>query len=93
MKIRISFDPNKNARNIVERGLPFTRVEDFDWATALIAEDKRKDYAEIRHQALGYIDEHLYVLICTFRGNTLHIISLRRANQRERNRYATQIQS
>ena len=32
----ITFDPEKNARNIAERGLSFERVADLDWATAVI---------------------------------------------------------
>jgi uncharacterized DUF497 family protein len=35
----ISFDPAKDARNIVLRGLSFARAVDFDWASALILED------------------------------------------------------
>ena len=65
---------------------------DFDWGTAVIAEDTRKHYAEHRYQALGFIDERLYMLIFTPRVDAIHVISLRRANQRERTRYATQTQ-
>ena len=59
----ISYDASKNARNIAIRGLSFDRVHEFDWSTALIVEDKRKDYGEQRLQAMGKIDRRLYVLI------------------------------
>ena len=36
-------DPEKNARNIAERGLSFERVVELEWDTALIVEDTRTD--------------------------------------------------
>ncbi len=91
--MEITFDPAKSRRNEDERGLPFTLAADFDWSQALIAEDTRQTYPEKRYQALGLIDEHLHMLVFTPREGDLHVISLRRANRRERTRYATQTQS
>ena len=34
--MKIDFDPAKNAKNIRERGLPFTLAAEFDWTTAMI---------------------------------------------------------
>jgi uncharacterized DUF497 family protein len=45
--MRITFDPAKRLRNEAERGLPFALAKEFDWSTALIAEDTREDYLEI----------------------------------------------
>ena len=86
----ISHDPAKSERNEVERGLAFDMAEELDWSSALIVEDTRKDYEERRYQALGAIGEHLHMLVFTPRGGAVHVISLRRANQRERTRYAAQ---
>lgn len=91
--MRLTYDPAKSQRNEVERGLPFTLAEDFDWSRALIAEDTREDYQEKRYQVLGFINEHLHMLVFTPRDDVIHVISLRRANQRERTRYATQTES
>jgi uncharacterized DUF497 family protein len=44
----IEFDPAKNRRNIALRGLAFDRVSDFDFDTAWIVEDDRRDYGEVR---------------------------------------------
>ena len=85
--MQITFDPAKNRRNEDERGLPFSLAADFDWSQALIAEDTRQAYPEKRYQALGLIEEHLYMLVFTPREGDLHVISLRRANRRERIRY------
>ena len=46
----IEFDPIKNAKNITERGLSFDFVADFDWSTAALETDTRKDYSETRYQ-------------------------------------------
>lgn len=65
-------------------------AEDFDWTAALIVEDARKHYPERRYQALGLLGEQLHMLVFTPRGATVHVISLRRANRRERTSYAAQ---
>jgi uncharacterized DUF497 family protein len=84
-----SFDANKSDRNRLLRGIDFANVEDFQWDSALILQDLRQDYFEDRFQALGFIGEHLHMLVFTPRERRIHVISLRRANQRERKRYAT----
>jgi uncharacterized protein len=90
--MRFTCDPAKSERNIAERGLAFDLAEDFDWSTALIAEDTRQDHLERRYQAFGLIAGHLHMLVFTPRDGAVHLISLRRANKRERNRYAAQAQ-
>jgi len=88
--MRLSYDPAKSERNQADRGLAFDLAEEFDWSSALIVEDRRKDYDERRYQALGSIGERLHMLVFTPRGDAVHVISLRWANQRERTRYARQ---
>lgn len=51
--MEISFDAAKSERNEIERGLPFTLVEQLDWSAALLEEDVRKDYGERRYRALA----------------------------------------
>ena len=46
--MRVTSDPAKNARNVAERSLPFERVADLEWETAVALEDERKDYGERR---------------------------------------------
>ena len=83
----ITYDPPKNERNIADRGISFDQGAEFDWSSALIVEDKRKDYGEPRFQAFGFIDERLHVLVFTPRADDMHVISLRKANRREVKRY------
>ena len=86
----ITYDSRKNEQNIAERGLSFEMVRDFDWARAVIAADTRKDYGEPRYLALGYIGERLHSVAFTPRDGVIRVISLRKANQRERRRYESQ---
>jgi uncharacterized DUF497 family protein len=81
--VDISFDPAKNARNTDVHGVSFERAIDFDWSRAAVMEDTRRDYGEVRFRALGPIDGRIHMLVFTWRNDYLHVISLRKANQRE----------
>lgn len=85
--MEIEFDPEKSARNVELRGLPFDLVADFDFDSALVARDTREDYGEDRFIAMGLIAARLHVLAYTMRGDRLRVISLRKANAREVERY------
>ncbi len=50
--------------------------------------DSRQAYGEPRLAATGYIEDRLHVMVFTLRVNAIRIISLRRANSREVQRYA-----
>lgn len=90
----ITFDPAKDAVNVRERGLPFSLVKDeFDWATAEVIEDTRRDYGERRYRALGFIGARLHAVVFTLRAAGLHVISLRKANRREKRRYGAKAES
>ena len=81
--MQIEYDTDKNHRNITDRGLSFDRVVDFDFDTALIEEDTRKPYPEVRYVALGYLDDRLHVLCFTQIKGGIRVISFRKANKRE----------
>lgn len=85
--MEIEFDPNKSAKNVADRGLPFSMVADFDWTCALVAQDGRKPYGEDRFIALGFIGQRLYVVAYTLRNGRARIISFRKANDREVKQY------
>jgi uncharacterized DUF497 family protein len=88
--MKIEFDPEKNEKNVRERGISFELAADFNLATAKIWPDTRKDYGEARYIALGYIGERLHSLVFTVRDDVLRVISLRKANQREVRSYEQQ---
>jgi uncharacterized DUF497 family protein len=86
--VEITFDPAKNERNLRERGLNFEIVSEFDFKSAILSPDTRKNYGEVRIRALGLIAGKLHALVFTLRDGTIRVISLRKANRKERNRYA-----
>ena len=83
----VSFDPIKNAQNMELRGLSFERAAEFQFATAWIVVDDRKDYGETRYRAIGVLEERLHALVFTETQVGIRVISFRRANQREERRY------
>lgn len=83
----IEFDPTKSAANIAARGLSFELAAEFEWTTARVAQDLRRDYGEVRYVALGLIRGRAHVVVFTPRGANIRIISLRRANAREEASY------
>ena len=88
--VDISFDSGKSEKNLLARGISFELATEFEWDSALIVEDIRKDYGERRFQALGLIGDRLHMMVFTPRANKVHVISLRRANKREVKRYEAQ---
>jgi uncharacterized protein len=86
----ISFDSAKSEKNVLVRGISFELAAGFEWDSALLVEDLRKDYGERRFQALGLIGDRLHMMVFTPRANKAHVISLRKANKREVKRYEAQ---
>jgi len=86
----ITYDTNKNNRNIEERGLSFNRVADFDFETALYSVDDRHEYGETRIVAIGYLENRLHVLCFVETENGVRVISFRKANSREVKHYESQ---
>jgi uncharacterized DUF497 family protein len=63
--VAISLDAAKNERNIATRGISFELAAGFEWDSALIIEDTRKEYGERRYQALSLIHARLHVMVFT----------------------------
>lgn len=85
--MRYEWGEGKRAANLVRHGVDFRAAVDFEWDTAVETIDDRFDYGEERWVALGMIRERLHVLVYTYRAKTIRIISLRKANRREREFY------
>jgi uncharacterized protein len=86
--MKIEFDPIKNQWNISERQISFELAKNFEWETALVWQDRRQDYGEARFSALGYVGMRLFHLTFTLREDRIRVISLRKANRREVQKYA-----
>ena len=85
--MRITFDAAKREKTLRERGLDFARAHEvFDGLTITLP-DQRQDYGEPRFITAGWLDERLIVLVWTPRGLARRIISMRKANEREIDKY------
>ena len=77
-------DEAKSQRTFFERGFGFDyAVGIFDDLT-LESRDDRRDYGEIRMQAIGRINNDILFVVYTDRGDARHIISARLASRKER---------
>lgn len=86
--MRYEHDPRKLAENVTKHQVWFELADGFEWDTASIISDNRRQYAESRFRATGLIAQRVYVLVFCFRETRIRLISLRRANPREVRRYA-----
>ncbi|AAF84371.1 BrnT family toxin [Xylella fastidiosa] len=82
------FDSAKSESNLDKHGLSLADADGFEWETAVVREDTRKQYAEPRFEAKGYIGNRLHVMVFCLRGDAVRVISLRKANSREVKSYA-----
>ncbi len=84
------WDNPKREANFEKHGVDFNEAENFEWDSAIEAIDVRNDYGEQRWIAIGRILKRIYVLIYTIRKKNIRVISLQKANTRERNYYEKQ---
>ncbi len=82
------WDEAKRQATLLLRGLDFGMVHDLDLDTAVIDPDDRRDYGEARFKATGMIGGRLFIVIFTPRGERFRLISLRKANEREKRAWA-----
>ena len=87
--MRIEFDEAKRAATIKARDLDMARDVEILSGPTLTVEDDRSDYGEKRCITVGFLDGTMVVLVWASRGNAYRIISLRKANERERQLYST----
>lgn len=85
--MRITFDAVKREKTLRERGLDFARARVLFDGLAITLPDQRQDYGEPRFITAGWLDERLVVLVWTPRGRARRIISMRKANEREIDKY------
>lgn len=66
--LRFSWDPAKNELNVSRRGLSFELAKTFEFVTAIVAEDDRREYGEVREVAFGFIGQRIHSLVFNMRG-------------------------
>jgi uncharacterized DUF497 family protein len=85
--MKCAFNPAKNKANIEKHGFSLDAFELLDFGGVQIEKDDRQEYGEERLRAYAYLSTRLCVAIFTMRGDVYRVISLRKANTKERNRY------
>ena len=80
------WDEAKRHGNIAKHGIDFSAIERFQWSAALIEPDDR--HSEPRFRAFGYIELRLHTVVYTERMGNTRIISIRKSNAKEMERYA-----
>ena len=85
--MEITFDPAKDAKIQEKHGVSLADAVRLDWDGMLVTPDTRRDYGEDRYRAIGLLGGRLYCVVFTPREETLRIISLRKASNKEVDEY------
>jgi uncharacterized DUF497 family protein len=83
----ISFDPAKRLRTLEQRGLDFLDAETVFAGPTIELPDRRRDYGEVRIICIGRLRGRVVIVVYTDRNGIRHIISMRKANDREQRRF------
>ena len=84
----VEFDATKQEDTLKQRGLDMARCDEVFDGQNLTVEDTRRDYGEERFITIGFLDDRMVVLVWTQRPEARRIISLRKANAREKAIYS-----
>jgi uncharacterized DUF497 family protein len=90
--MKITFDPVKRAAALRDRELDFAHAAEVFAGRILSRDDDRKDYGETRIVTVGYLRSRMVIVVWTQRGDARHIISMRKANDREKARYTQRLE-
>jgi len=86
--MNFEWDETKRNMNIAKHQLDFVyAMFVFEDPKCLDFIDNRKEYGEERRIIVGRIEEFVFVVVYTQRGNTIRIISFRQASKKEREKY------
>jgi uncharacterized DUF497 family protein len=88
--MQFEFDPAKDRKNIDKHGLSLGEAARLDWASSKIQPDLRRDYGEARRIGYALLEERLYCVVFVERKGAMRVISLRKANDKEIERYENQ---
>ena len=86
--MRFEWDEAKRLANLEKHGLDFNDALELFKEEMVIALDRRRDYGESRFIGFGVLRQRVLAVAFSRRGpDAIRIISLRKANRRERKRY------
>lgn len=88
MYTQFEWDRAKAAANLRKHGVSFAdALHVFADPFRLDEADSRADHGEVQRLTMGEIDGRLHVVAYTMPGNAVRLISARKANAREQERY------
>jgi len=85
--MQITWHDEKRALTLERRGLDFTDAAEVFAGFTMTLVDDRKDYGETPLQTIGRLGDVTVMVVWTPRGRVRHVISMRRCNERERQRF------
>ncbi len=86
--MQFEWDEAKNLENIRKHRIDFADVPDMFDGSILVELDERTDYGEDRWIGIGFLRNGVAVVVWTERqGDVIRIISARKANRYERQRF------
>jgi uncharacterized DUF497 family protein len=90
--MEITYDASKRTVTLADRGVDFeSAIEIFAGKTWNVP-DERRDYGEVRILTVGHLHGRMMIVIWTPRGSARHIISMRKANAREKANYGKRLE-
>ncbi len=85
--VEITYDNDKRQRTWVDRGIDFADAVRVFAGEKLEYPDLRFDYGEERMITVGLLQKRMVIVVWTQRGSNRHIISMRKANEREQRKF------
>lgn len=89
--MKITYDENKREITLKERNLDFEESIEVFTGAVYELEDTRKNYGEKRIMCFGLLKGRMVVVGYVQRGNSRHIFSMRKANEKEQKRFKQQL--
>ena len=85
--MEFEWDEEKSKSNLEKHGLHFGDAEFVFSGKTITFADDRNDYGEYRFITLGELKSRVVVIVHTQRNTLIRIISMRKANEREKKIY------
>jgi uncharacterized DUF497 family protein len=89
--VRFTWDPAEAASNLAKHGVSFDVVESLAMENAFVRATLGHATGEPRLVALAPIGDRLHALVYSVERQSVHVISLRKANDGEMTRYESEV--
>jgi len=89
--MEFEWDQQKREANLKKHGIDFIRAIQIFKGDTVHTYDDRRDYGEERYIAIGAAKGTIVTVVYTWRGETIRIISARKAGKGEKEKYYKKI--